>query len=209
MRGRQHVAQLSDGRAPRSAQEPNLCVHQHLRPGDRPRRLPDDPALRPLRDELRQLAAGRGADLPGAGRSHERRDRRTGPAAGIARRRRGLARTRLSRDRGGHPRGRPGDEHHAERRSRFAGDDRGGGEFLPHPADPLHPRRPGPRARRHEQRRDQPNAGDHLVRRGRRGGTDDRRHAPRRALQPARERRLRGPSSQQPHELFDGPPDHR
>ena len=34
--------------------EPDLCVHQHLRPGGRPRRLPDAAALRPLRDELRR-----------------------------------------------------------------------------------------------------------------------------------------------------------
>ena len=57
-RGTKDVAQLSYGRFPGADPEPDLRLHQHFRPGPRPRRLPDADPLRPLRDQLRQLAAG-------------------------------------------------------------------------------------------------------------------------------------------------------
>ena len=81
-------------------QEPDLRVHQHLRPRARLRRLPDAPALRPLRDQLRRLAARRRARLPGPERST--RDRRPASAARSRCRlsdRRGALRQRFPADR--------------------------------------------------------------------------------------------------------------
>jgi hypothetical protein len=43
-----HVAQLSYGRPARAREEPHLRLHQPVRAGDRPGRLPADPALRPV-----------------------------------------------------------------------------------------------------------------------------------------------------------------
>ncbi len=63
-RGAEHVAQLYDRRRPGAGQEQDLCLHQHLRPRHRPRRLPDAAPLRPLRDQLRQLAPQCGEHLP-------------------------------------------------------------------------------------------------------------------------------------------------
>ena len=55
---------------------PYLCDRQHRRPGARPRRLPDPAPLRPLRAQLRSMAARPRGRLPAADLLHRLRDRR-------------------------------------------------------------------------------------------------------------------------------------
>ena len=82
--GVSHVAQLSDGRLPGADPEQDLRLHQRLRPGPRPGRLPDAARLRPLRDRLRPMAAGRAIVSIRSSRS-ARRDDNPGGSPGRAR----------------------------------------------------------------------------------------------------------------------------
>ena len=109
---------ITDGRRPGAGQEQDLCLHQHLRPGDRPRRLPDAAPLRPLRDQLRPVAAQCGEHLPVPDPLPDQADRRGGrppddrlrrrPAAARAISRRSSAASTRCRRRAGDPRGRRG-----------------------------------------------------------------------------------------------------
>ncbi len=55
-----HVAELLDSRGQGTCEEQDLLDHQHRRPRHRHGGVHHDPALHPLRAELRQMASGRG-----------------------------------------------------------------------------------------------------------------------------------------------------
>ena len=142
------MAQLYDDGRPGAGQEQDLCLYQHRRPGDRPRRLPDAPALRSLRTQLRLLAPKRREHLPGADRLCAAGQRRRPQPANVLLRRGPGDRTRF-------PAGRaaglsaPQHRHRDPRRPGARGARRGDGRrpLLRRLRLPARPWRPAHRAR--------------------------------------------------------------
>ena len=199
------MAQLSHRRPSLAGEEPDLFVHQHRRPRDRHGRVPDDPALRALRAELRQMAAQRRKHLSAADPLPLGGDRRGNRPADDLVHHRGA-------DQEGFPAGREDRLRAVERPGRVQGR-RGVSDrrlslrqqsLLRRRPASVRARQPADRFARHRLDRADRERGDEALRLDRRGRQDFDSDQPRQIYRLPRHRRVARPAQKLAHEIVDG-----